>query len=190
MAIKLPFNPPRVNLGPRTRKILKWVGYVFFALFTFVFALQLSFPYSRVKDKLVDSASDKYTITVSKVERGLMPGRVYFKGVTITTVKTKPEDISETFYINELQLDVGILSMIGGKVTLDFDATIGDKKEGYGHLKGGVAVTKFGRGDITASIQGNGLPSAALPMHALIGLLMSGKLEVNVDVNLPMEKSK
>lgn len=190
MAIKLPFNPPRVNLGPRTRKILKWVGYVFFALFTFVFALQLSFPYSRVKDKLVDSASDKYTITVSKVERGLIPGRVYFKGVTITTVKTKPDDVADTFYINELQLDVGILSMIGGKVTLDFDATIGDKKEGFGHLKGGVSVAKFGKGDITASIQGNALPSVTLPMHALIGLPMSGKVQFGVDLNLPMEKSK
>src|ERR1043165_7644797 len=117
MAIKLPFNPPRVNLGPRSRKILKWVGYVFFALFTFVLALQLSFPYSRVKDKLVDSASDKYTITVSKVERGLMPGRVYFKGVTVTSIKTKPEEVTNQFYINELHADIGILSLIGGTVS-------------------------------------------------------------------------
>jgi type II secretion system protein N len=190
MAIQLPFKAPQVNLGPRTRKILKYGGYVFFGLFVFVFALQLSFPYNRVKDKLVDAASDKYVITVSKVERGLMPGRVYFKGVTITSIKTKPEEVTNQFYINELQADVGILSLIGGTVRLDIDALIGDRKEGYGHLKVSAAVGKFGKGDMSFSVTGDSLPAGALPMRALIGLPMSGKLVFGVNMNLPVEKTK
>ncbi|HUS27761.1 MAG TPA: type II secretion system protein GspN [Kofleriaceae bacterium] len=185
---KLPFNPPQ--LGPRTRKILKYTAYVLFGIFTFVIALQLSFPYSRVKDKLIDAASDKYTITVLKVERGLVPGRAYFKGVTITPVKTKPDEVVTPFYISELQVDMGIMPLIGRKIVLDLDATIGDKKEGFGHLTVHVAVGKFGKGDIDAEIHGNALPSGALPMRGLIGLPMSGKLNFLVDVSLPMEKSK
>jgi type II secretion system protein N len=190
MAIQLPFKTPQVNLGPRTRKILKYGGYVFFAIFVFVFALQLSFPYSRVKDKLVEAGSDKYTITVNKVERGLVPGRVYFKGVSVTPLKKKPDEVVQAFYIDELQLDVGIMPLIGGKIVLDFDATIGDKKNGYGHLEGEVSVGKFGKGDIAANISGSSLPTIDLPMIALIGLPMDGKMQFSVNVDLPMEKSK
>jgi type II secretion system protein N len=194
MAVKLPslpFSAPKLNLGPRTRKILKYVGYVFFGVFMFVFALQLSFPYSRVKDKLVDSASDKYTITVTSVERGLIPGRVYFKGVTITPVKTKPDEVVTPFFINELQVDFGIMSLLGGNVSLDLDATIGDRKEGFGHLLVSASVGKFGKGDIDVSIVGDSLPAPTLPMRQLIGLPIStGKLRFTVDLSLPMEKTK
>lgn len=165
--------------------ILRYVGFVLLALFVFVLALQLSFPYDRVRDKIVEGAADKYEITVGKVERGIMPGRVYFKAVTIRTRQTKPDDVVNTFYIEKLQLDVGIMSLLGGTIRLDFDATIG-----RGALSGRVSVAKFGKGDITASIDGDALAADALPMRALLGLPMSGKLEFAVNMNLPMEKSK
>lgn len=178
-------NLPQVNLGPRMRKVLQYVGFTFLALFVFVLALQLSFPYNRVRDKLVEAAADKYEITIGKVERGIVPGRVYFKAVTIRTRQTKPDDVVNTFYIEKLQLDVGILTLLGGNIRLDFDATIG-----RGSLSGEVAVAKFGKGDIRATIDGDSLAADALPMRALIGLPMSGKLEFGVNVFLPMERSK
>lgn len=181
MAIQL----PQVNLGPRARKIVRYTGFTLLALIVFVVALQLSFPYDRVKDKLIEAAADKYEITIGKVERGIMPGRVYFKAVSIRTRQTKPDDVVNTFYIDKLELDVGILSLLGGTIKLDFDATIG-----RGDISGRIAVGKFGKGDVSASIDGSSLPADALPMRALIGLPMSGKLQFAVSMNLPMEKSK
>jgi type II secretion system protein N len=185
MAPKLPFKLPQLNLGPRTRTILKYAGYTLFALFMFVFALQMSFPYRRVKDKLIEAASDKYDITISTVERGFMPGRVYFKGVSIRTRQTSASEVVNTFYIDKLELDLGILSLIGGTISLDFDATIG-----HGDLEGSISVGKFGRGDISADITGRALPGDALPMRAALGLPMTGKIEFDVDLSLPVEKNK
>ncbi|HSD90799.1 MAG TPA: type II secretion system protein GspN [Kofleriaceae bacterium] len=185
MTPKLPFKLPQVNLGPRTRAILKYTGYTLFALFMFVFALQMSFPYSRVKDKLIEATADKYDITIGGVERGFMPGRVYFKAVSIRTRQTNPQEVVNTFYIDKLELDLGILSLIGGTISLDFDAQIG-----RGDLEGSISVGKFGRGDISAEITGRALPGDALPMRAGLGLPMTGKIEFDVDLSLPVEKNK
>ncbi len=185
MAPKLPFNLPHINLHPRVRKILRYVALAVFALITFVFALQLSFPYARVKDKIIESAADKYEITIGSVDRGIMPGRVYFKAVSIRTRPTKSEEIVTTFYIEKLEVDVGIMPLIGGKISVDFDAKIG-----AGHLGGNVTVGKFGKGDISANITGTNLPAANLPIRAFLGLPMTGKIQTSVAISLPMEKSK
>ncbi len=190
---KLPFKLPRLpfdRLGPRTRKILRYVGYVFFALIVFVFALQMTFPYDRVKDKIIEAMSEKYDVTIGSVERGWMPGRVYFHNFSIRTRQTKPEETVTQFFINTLEVDVGVLSMLGGNIAVDFDATLGDKRVGYGNLEGSIKIASFGRGSITANVEGNTLPGDALPMRALLGLPMTGKLQFSISANLPVEKSK
>ena len=64
-----------------------------FALVMFVFALQLTFPYERVKDKVDRGAvAEKYDVPIGDVERGWMPGRVYFKAVSVRTRPTKPDE--------------------------------------------------------------------------------------------------
>ncbi|MBA3463494.1 MAG: hypothetical protein H0T46_26295, partial [Deltaproteobacteria bacterium] len=57
MAFQLP------QLGRRTRLVLRYVGFFLLAVVTFVFALQLTFPYDRVKDKIVEALSTKYDVT-------------------------------------------------------------------------------------------------------------------------------
>lgn len=185
---KLPFKMPSLpldRLGPRTRKILRWGGLVVFALLVFVFALQMTFPYDRAKDKLIEAMSEKYEVTIGAVERGWMPGRVYFKAFSMRTRPTNPEETVTTFYIDKLEVDLGIMPLVGGNIDVDFAAQIGK-----GELSGNVRVGKFGRGDISATIEGNAVPADALPMRGLIGLPMTGKLELDVNVQLPMEKSK
>lgn len=181
---------PGVNLGPRARRALRYLGLAVFALVVFTIALQMTFPYRRVKDKIIEAMAEKYDVTIGGVERGWMPGRVYFTAFSLRSRPAKPGDPVDQFYIDRLEVDVGILSLIGGKISVDFDATIGDRKLGYGHLSGNVAIAKFGKGTITASIEGESLPTEALPMRMLIGLPMSGKLVFDVDARLPVETSK
>lgn len=183
MAPRLPFRVP--NLGPRTRKILRYVGLTFFSIVVFVFALQMTFPYDRVRDKVVEALNDKYEVTIGGVERGFMPGRVYFKAVSLRTRQTKPDETVTTFYIKHLEIDAGIMSLIGGTISVDIDAQIG-----AGNLSGSLEIGKFGRGDIKAHFIGEHLPGDALPMRGLLGLPMTGKIEFDVSINIPMEKSK
>ncbi len=190
---KLPFKLPSLptdRLGPRTRKVLRYVGYAFLAIVVFVFALQMSFPYGRVKEKIIESMSEKYDVTIGSVERGWMPGRVYFHNFQIRPRPSKPGETVTPLFINKLEVDVGILSLIGGNISVDFDATLGDKRVGFGNLEGSIKIASFGRGTITASVEGNSLPGDALPMRSLLGLPLTGKLQFSVDTTLPVEKSK
>jgi type II secretion system protein N len=183
MAVNLPFRAP--NVGPRMRRFLRVLAIGVLALVVFVFALQMTFPYDRVKDKVAESLSEKYEVTVGSVERGIVPGRVFFKAVTLRTRPTKPEELVSTFFIKQLEIDVGILSMIGGTLSVDLEAQIG-----AGTLSGTVELHKFGQGDIAFDFKGESLPADALPMRGLLGLPMSGKIEFSVAMRLPVEKSK
>ncbi len=183
MAPQLPFRMPQ--LGPRTRTVLRYFLITVFAIVVFVFALQMTFPYDRVKDKLVDSLADKYEVTIGGVERGFVPGRVYFKAVTLRTLATKPDDTVTTFFIKELELDAGILPLIGGTLKMTVNAQVG-----AGTLAGWVEVDKFGKGDVRADFVGSHLPGDALPMRSLLGLPIVGKLDFSIALTLPMEKSK
>ena len=89
MALSNPLANVLASLGPRTRKVLRAVGYVVLALVSFVFALQMTFPYDRVKAKAIEALSGKYDVQIREVERGFMPGRVYFKDVKLTTRPAK-----------------------------------------------------------------------------------------------------
>ena len=176
----LPIRMP--HLGPRTRKILRIVGFVVLFLVTFVFALQWTFPFHRVRDKAVEVLSAKYEVQISDVERGLIPGRAYFKAVTLRTRPEKADEIPTTFYIERLQVDVGLLALIGGKASADIDAKIAT-----GHITGTITLSK---GNTSIHLDGENLPSASLPMKEAIGLPMSGKVNFSFDLELPNTKLK
>lgn len=171
------------HLGPRARKITRIVGFVLLFFVTFVFALQWTFPFDRVKDKVVEVLSAKYETEISGIERGLIPGRVYFKAVTLRTRPTKADEVPTTFYIERLQVDVGLLALLGSKASVDIDAKIGS-----GHITGNIAISK---GETSIHIEGENLPAAMLPMKEAIGLPMSaGKLAFSFNLDLPNEKQK
>jgi len=176
MAIRLP------NPGPRTRKVLRYCGFALLGLVTFVFAFQLAFPFDRVKDRAIDLLSEKYDATIGSVERGFIPGRMYFKAVTIRTRPAKADEVPTTFYVEQLEVDLGLLALLRGTVALDLDAKIG-----VGHIRGTIAASKT---NLSVDLVGSDLPSISLPMREVIGLPMSGKLRFSVALELPNEKSK
>lgn len=169
-------------LGPRTRLVLRILGFTLLGLVTFVFALQLTFPYHRVKDKIVEALSAKYQVTIGDVERGIIPGRMYFKSVRLESRPEKAGDNITSFYISELEVDLGLLALIKGTASVDIDATIGP-----GHLKGNIAISK----SLTSiDLVGTDLPSGSLPIKEGIGLPMSGKIAFKFALDLPNEAGK
>jgi type II secretion system protein N len=176
MAFQLP------QLGRKTRMAIRIVGFFLLAVVTFVFALQLTFPYGRVKDKVVEALSAKYDVTIGGVERGIIPGRVYFTAVSLRTRPAKADETASTLYIEKLEVDLGILALIKGAAKVRIDAKIAT-----GHLKGTIEISKAGT---FVDMEGVDLPAANLPMKEAIGLPMSGKLELSVQLDLPNEKNK
>ena len=182
MALRLPFRVPVPNLGPRMRKGLRIAGYVFLALFTFVFALQLTFPYERVKAKIEEALAEKYQVTIGEVERGWVPGRVYFNSVSLQTRPTKPDEPVTTIYIDRFEVDVDFLPLLRGAASVNLDAAIG-----AGHIRGNLTVSK---GETSVSFSGADLQAQMLPMRDAIGLPMFGMVEFEFSLDLPNEKQK
>ncbi len=171
------------SLGPRARKLLRYVGLAVLALVSFVFALQLTFPYDRVKDAAIQALSEKgYDAQIGDVERGIMPARVSFKAVTLRTRPTKAGDVATTFYMEQLEVDLGLLPLLHGAVAVKLDAKIGP-----GHLKGKLALSKDGT---SVHVTGDDLPSANLPVREALGLPMSGKVRLAFNLELPNDRSK
>ncbi len=176
MAITLP------NLGPRARKVVRYLGFAILGLVTFVFAFQAVFPFDRVKDRAIDALSEKYDLTIGGVNRGILPGRVYFKAVTLRTRPAKADDVATTFYIEQLEVNLGILALLRGTLAIGLDAKIGS-----GHIDGAIALSKD---NTSINFIGSDLPSAMLPVREALGLPMSGKIRFSFALELPSEKAK
>jgi type II secretion system protein N len=176
MAVQLP------QLGPRMRKLVRYLGFAALAVVTFVFALQATLPFDRIKDKVIEALSEKYDVTIGDVDGGWLPGRVYFKAVTLRTRPTKPDEVASTLFIEQLKLDLGLLALVRSTAAVAFDAKIGP-----GHITGDLALSKAG---ISIDVVGEDLASASLPIRDVLGLPMSGKLRAAVSLELPYEKSK
>lgn len=169
------------SLGPRARKLLRYVGLVALALVSFVLALQATFPYDRVKDAVIQLLSEKgYDAQIGDVERGIVPARVYFKAVSVRTRPTKAGDLATTAYLEQLEVDLGLLPLLHGTVAVKLDAKIGQ-----GHLKGSVALSKDGT---SVHVAGDDLASANLPVREALGLPMAGKVRLALDLELPNER--
>lgn len=173
---------PNLGSRPRTRKVLQYLGFAVLGLVTFVFAFQMTFPFERVKDKVVDLLTEKYEVSIGGVERGFIPGRMYWKAVSLRTRPAKADDVATTFYIEQLEVDLGLVALLHGTAAVKLDAKIGP-----GHIKGDIALSK----DATSiELAGTDLPSASLPMREALGLPMSGKLRFTFNLELPNDKSK
>lgn len=178
-------GPIAARLGRRGTLVLRYVGIVVLALVVFVLALQATFPYERVKDRAIEALSGSYDVSIGGVERGWKPGRVYFKAVTLRTRPTKPEETVSTFFIEKLEVDLGILAVLGMNLSVDLDAKIG-----AGHIKGNITLPKFGKAGVKLDLEGSDLPGANLPLRSVIGLPMTGKLDFAVALDLPVTKNK
>lgn len=176
---------PNIPLSHRQRMALRYAGIALGALIVFVFALQATFPYDRIRDKAIEALSEQYDVKIGDVERGIMPGSVTFKAVSLTTRPTKPEEQATTIYLDSVHVDLGLFALIGKTASVDLDARLG-----IGRIKGNISLLKFGRGGYKLDLTGTDLPGKSLPLTSLVGLPVTGKLEVSIDLTLPTTKTK
>ena len=171
-AFKLP------QIGPRARKVLIVVGYVFAGLFAFIYAFHLTFPYDRLKDKGVEALSSKYDVSVGGVERGWLPGSFSLTRVQLRTRPEKAGEVPKLIFIDRIDVDVALLSVIGGAVDVDVDATMGP-----GRITGTFTI---GKDQLKASVKSRNLPLSDVPgLASIIGMPMGGRGDVTARLDLP-----
>jgi type II secretion system protein N len=171
--------------GKGSPKLLRIVGYVALGLVSFVFALQMTFPYGRVKDKVVEALSVKYDVVIGDVERGWMPGKMIFNNVSLKTRPTQPNQIPTLFYIKRLSLDLGVLALLGKKAVVDIEADI-SKGPLAGVLSGRVSLAKD---RVKVTLHSDSLPGGALPLRELVSLPVSGKIAIDADFDLRLVRN-
>ena len=161
-----------INVGPRGRVALKWLGWISLGLFSFVMGLQLTFPYERVRDKLIEGLSSRYNVQVGSVERGWMPGKMILNRVMLQSRPEKADDPVTTMVFEHITVDVNLLASLLS-FGLDADIEVGTK--GGGYMEGRVATD--GK-DLEVSVSGKSVPAASMPGLAdMVGLPMSGKID-------------
>jgi len=103
----------------RARKVARYAGFTLLGLVTFVFAFQLAFPFGRVKQRMIDALSDQ----VRRHDRRRSSAAssragCNIKALSIRTRPAKADDVATTFYIEQLEVDLGILALLRGTVAI------------------------------------------------------------------------
>lgn len=171
-----------ITLGKRSLMALRILGYIALGIVSFVFALQMTFPYSRVKDRVQDALSAKYDTTIGGVERGFMPGKMILTNVSLRTRPTQPNQTPTLIYVKEISVDLGILALIGKTVAVDVEAEIGN-----GTLSGTVKLEKE---RVRINFESASLPGNSLPFKDLVGLPVIGNIAFAIDFDLRLVRNK
>jgi type II secretion system protein N len=169
----------RLLADPRAKRALRWAGWIFLGLFSFVFALQATFPYQRVADKAIEVLSPRYDVTIGEVDRGWSPGKMILRGVTLRSRPAKPEDPISTMFFEKVEIDVNLIaSALGRRLDTELELAVGG-----GYLAGNIAI---GKNDVDVDLEGKDMPADGVPGLAdSIGLPMTGKIDPLFQLELP-----
>ncbi|MCA9534905.1 MAG: type II secretion system protein GspN [Myxococcales bacterium] len=171
------------------RKVLKFLGYsTFFWTFFWLFAY-LSFPYERVRDRIVQEVEFPKDARGNRRPSGyqleimeLSPS--WFTGVEARGVRIiKPgegEEPTVDVLIEEVNARISLLSLLTGTIAVSFDA----------RLAGGAVEGEVEYGDSSA-LQLNIVEPLRLRgisiIRAFLGLPLGGTLSGDIDVDFPEE---
>lgn len=164
-------------LSPRVRGLLRYVGYVVLALVTFVFALHLTFPYERVRDRALEALQAKYDVTIDGVERSLVPGRFALTGVTLRSRPSVAGQPTTTMYFKRVEIDLAFAPLLSGKVQIGLDITTNK-----GSITGSIVQAKH---ETAYAFNLTKVPLTMIPgVSDAVGLPMYGNADGKVRLKL------
>ena len=193
-------------MSSRMLRLLKWFGYPLFALFAFVVAFYIMFPYDKVKTRVEGFLSAAGDMEVTIAELGPSPLTGVKAEDLVVRIKDAPgmsapnpaattePDQGEKggakasgkrpgysrVVLDEVRVGVGILSLLSGGLDVTFDV------EGVGGTLEGEFSSNKKKKDwsIKADAQGIKLGQAKI-LSKKLGLPLVGGLSATVDLNVP-----
>ncbi len=182
-------------MSPRLRNILRYAGLVAFYLFALVIFCFITFPYERLRDRLVDEFNASQTgpepLRLQLESLGAYwIGGVQAKGVQLISPPKRPTSGSNTsalppkpsiLRVDSAHARVSLLSLLFGSVDLSFGA------DAFGGTISGNTSESDGTRAVELTIEDVSLAEAPLLSEA-IGLPMSGTVGGTLDFRLPEGK--
>lgn len=177
-----------MHLTSKQKRILAWVGYPLLVLVVFTFTLAYTFPYDRLKDKIVVGLQEKYDVSIASIEPTLVPGTIVIKTIVLRTRPKTPDEKPVAILIDELEVNVGLISAAFWYMDL---ATVGVEVNAV--IEGGTLAleVEHEKGSKTLSVVASTkmLPLESLPgVTEAVGLPMTGGLNADVSLTLPKGK--
>ena len=197
-------------MSSRMLRLLKWVGYPLFALFAFVVAFYLMFPYDKVKTRVEDFLSATGDMEVSIAELGPSPLTGVKAMDLVVRIKdapgqggVNPADTVEAaegaeggkkaagpkgpkgasysrVLLDEVRVGVGLLALLSGSLDITFDV------EGLGGTLEGEFSSDKKKKDwsVKAAAEDIKLGQAKI-LSKKLGLPLMGGLSAEVDLKVP-----
>ncbi|ACY15151.1 type II secretion system protein GspN [Haliangium ochraceum] len=167
-----------MTLSDKQKRILRWVGYPLLALLVFSFTLQRTFPYERIKEKIVELAKPSYDVEIVSVEPGFWPGAMVLETILLKSKPKTPSEEPSVILIDRLEIDIGLLALVVGTAAIDIEATLGE-----GTVSGEVSVTssQLDTHFVTEDLSLDAIPG----IQAVVGLPMKGNLNAEIDLSVP-----
>lgn len=167
-----------MTLSPRARFGARILAYATLALISFVFALHLTFPYDRVKEKVEDALATKYDVKIGGVERSVMPGRFSLTAVTLRSRPTVANQPVTTMFFKSIEIDIAFLPLLGRRLEIGLDIATTP-----GSIAGVIRLSKQATAvDFTL----RSVPLATIPGIAdAVGLPLFGNGDGRVVIDLP-----
>ncbi len=185
-------------LSPNMRRLIKWVGYPLFAIFSFFVFFYATFPDERLRTLIEEHVSASGEMKISIGEASLGP----LIAVTLSDVRIelppprpparfgRPAAASEEkkparprrVLISEAQVSLSLLALIGGGIGIDFELVgLG------GELEGSYAASK-GVG-WSVDVEARGIKLHYIPQVAdAVGLPVRGRLSGTVALIVPKNR--
>ncbi len=188
-ALKLPAG---LSLSPRVRRIVALSGYPLFYLFCLFIFAYWTFPYERLRERLlVELESQRQNNpSAQRVEiESLGPywfSGVALKGLSIVTPRTGPTEpgqpASSKLTFDKAHVRVSILPLLIGRVTINFGARAFD-----GSIDGWTRANSEGR-RLEASLEDINVSKMSMLGDMIGGLPMSGTLNGKMEWMLADQK--
>lgn len=168
-------------MKPVAMKILKYAGYVFFALMVMLFTVYAAFPYERLTPMIKRQLSQggRYQVTIGSVGPAFLAG-VTLKDVVVTTPAERPKDKPGRMVIKEAVIKYSIWALLTGKSEVSFHLTaLG------GEIEGSTEKTKKRR---IIELEIRDIDFKKTPAIAkAVDLPMKGKLSGKGKITIPSE---
>src|SRR5690606_21626643 len=125
----------------------------------------------RVRGKIEALARPHVDMQIESIDKGILPGNFTLTGVVLKTRPTEADEKPAVIVVDELNLDIGLLSLLAGTASVEFDALVDG-----GAIEGELAASSDG---VELEVSTEQLAMGAMPglKAVFAGLPVDGKLD-------------